>query len=177
MTKPFPCCGCGCTNCDEYTLDDWRARFCGFADGSGTLSSSTSGNTLAVDLNALADVIFQPAITVATNPQQFSATVTGLIPGSVWEYNSGATRIESVALQVTGLDDCGKRRIQDANIRATVNFNPNVIIWSALKSTFPGSPNCGGILLADEIQTRNTVVFGNAGLIKFQLDNGTPLTC
>lgn len=178
MSKPYPCC-CGCVNCDEYTLDDWRARFCGLTDGASTFTSSSTGNSLATDLNALADVIYQPTLLTITNPKDFFKDSIVVLSGESWLY--GSTAISNVVFEVFGVDDCGKRRLYSVAIRCTLNAFSGRIIWATQKAALPSTPNCGAVLVADESLfvsgSSLGLVLGIAGSLKTQFDNGTSLTC
>lgn len=189
MTKPFPCCGCGCVFCDEYSSDSWRAIFCGFTDGSFVFTgSSASGLSLATDMNNLGNWFWTPVVfTTVGNLRQWGITATLFAPflGLSWAYRSdpmGSDIIYSdIKLSITGLDRCGKRWFQEARMTATVASSSgtafNQQIWQNGQSEPAGGPNCGSIL---ELPANIAVLwplFGATGVLKTQLDNGTALTC
>lgn len=149
MSKPYPCC-CGCVHCPQYDLssDAWEFILSGIngpATGT-TLTSSTTGNPLHTDLNALSPIIFYfDSVSTAGNTRQAFYTSSILLPGNSWTY-SGPKTLTNVFLELRVFDECSKVYVNLARLWA-FNGTTNESIGGYGGPGFaPASPNCGSVL-------------------------------
>lgn len=157
MTKPFPC-GCGCVNCPQYGVSDvWTFDFSGLTAGSAAFISSTSGNHLFTDLNALGPVNFSFTSVTGTGLITALYTSGNQFPGADWRY-TGIGILTNVRVRIEVKDDCGKVYLRSAQITINSNVSGDVIIAQFNTVTAPGSGNCGANVSAP-------IVFNSSGYL------------
>jgi len=164
MTKPFPCC-CGCIHCLQYDLvtDVWTYLLSGMTAGSVIFTSSTTGNALFTDLNALGTKNFTFGLVTTLGGGVIEA-ITGLLspfPGKTWNY-SGST-ISSITIELLVRDHCSKVWLSGVAIKATAGLGITTLARFD-GATEPGSPNCGSNLTQAQSSAANSFL-GTGGSI------------
>ncbi len=186
MTKPFPCCQCAaCVHCPQYTFvtDIWTYLLASLSIGSAAFVSSTTGNALHTDLNALGATNFAwtSTSTPSVGVKQVSYSTTDLFPATPtkkWRYTpSGSATdylIHQVYLTLTVRDHCGKVWIHLADLLATeleldafgvvVNSTP-ITLARFLSGSEPGSTNCATNLVNTMTVESNYIAANGVGSV------------
>lgn len=152
MTKPFPCC-CACVNCPQYeTTDIWTYLLTGMTIGGGTFVSSTTGNPLHTDLNALGATDFTFGSITSPGGSGTISAYSGVLlpfPGIVWRYDG--FNISNLRIEIEVYDHCSKVWVFAVLIRANTGLGITTIAAFGPASE-PANPNCGSAL----VQIQNT---------------------
>ncbi len=142
MTKPFPCCNCECVYCPQYGgYNNWGVDFSGLTGAVATWLSSTSGNPLYTDLNALSSFTFVPTALTGTGTKTSITSNIPLFPGQTWTTDFGV--LSGVVLNVTISDNCGKVWLSTCTVGASLNGGGAGSLITFNGATQPGSINCG----------------------------------